>query len=735
MKRRDFLKASAGITGTVLPVFAWGQAAPCPPSPFGVSGGTSVTSNCGATGSGSLPVLKLTSGAAAGVRGWTVGHAFRKGDVPNLVTGVGEPIQCDVRNRWNDGSVKFAILSGVSSFSSTHSIQLAAGVPASGAAITESRILTILGAGDFVIGLGSFGSVSLKSLVGLPQTISANTPGIVRTAVSGSIMSEFHYMGIPSGGDAHLRVRLYVRVYSNDTIEVETVVENGWFQVAGSVDKNYMATVTVSGVQTYGGSITHRHHTKWSRIDWIGVNPDITPLHNCAYLRSSRMLPNYGWGNPSEATLNALFTATNPAPTTELGNYVSGYSSGGDKDQIGLLPHWAALWAAATTTADVRAAKSVLANARVAMRYAWSYRDETTGRPPKMATNSTYANLGLAVQTSSGSGVSNVGNSIAPTIPGSGAFPADQIADRPHAVQDFYAAYLLSGRYSFMEAEQLKVLGYMVAAGSTSRSYNQCWFGGTEIRGRGWTLRDLALALTMTPDSDPFRSELQTIWANNMARMVADFATPGQPYYETSGWLGHAQSNAWNDSSYGDFGSTKGGAYWWDAPWMHWFNVVSFAFARDVEVPGTAQSTTDLETVLAHYAKITAGVTADGSAGSFNYRRCNQYAIPVGANGLGLPCESKFTWPQIYALIQTELSIPALPDGSTLLSNTNSELTAGDFDASGSNFGHLVAALAAVSSYDVASRAGYDRLTASSTWFKNVSAWNDVPKCGIVPRA
>ena len=283
MKRRDFLKASVGVSGTFIPGYVLAGLNPCPPSSLSVQGGTSSFAGCETESASALPSLHLISEAPAGTYGWTVGHPFRRGHVMTGVGAEGLSIQCDVRNRWPDGSVKFAVLSGISSIDKVAQVKLTQGSSASGAAIPENRILEILGSKDVTLSLGGYGQVSLRALAGSSATKGANTAGRVRTAISGPVMSEFHYMGIPSGGDAHLRVWFYVRVYANDTMEVETVVENGWLQAASPGQRIYTASLrimdTVVNVND-GATIQHFHHTRWSRSDWIGGDPKITPRHH-----------------------------------------------------------------------------------------------------------------------------------------------------------------------------------------------------------------------------------------------------------------------------------------------------------------------------------------------------------------------------------------------------------------------------------------------------------------------
>lgn len=52
MKRRDFLRATATVTGAVVPGWALGQTKPCPPPGFSATGGTSVTASCAAATDG-----------------------------------------------------------------------------------------------------------------------------------------------------------------------------------------------------------------------------------------------------------------------------------------------------------------------------------------------------------------------------------------------------------------------------------------------------------------------------------------------------------------------------------------------------------------------------------------------------------------------------------------------------------------------------------------------------------
>lgn len=682
------------------------------------------------------PITDIVLTNSGANKPWTVGHAFKKGEVSNtsyiVATGASN-FQADIRNRWDDGSVKFAVLSGIGG--SIVAIQSTVNKPVDKANVAEpisinySLTLAGAGAGTYTIPCGANLSTWNKTGAGLVRSI------------LGPVMSEFHYYRPTS--DSHVALWFYVRAYVTGDIEVETVVENGWLNVASPGHKTYDVTITAGGtVRFTTAGLVHRHHTRWSRIDWVGIDPAVVPQHNVAYLRSTKLIPNYGYGYPSPATLDALVQTINPNPMTDIGNYPTGYSSGGDKPTIGLFPHWTSLWCSASKYADVRAFKSLIANAQVSQRYSFYYRDETTGRPPKMATNPSYANIGLAApRTTDVTGQDDVGNSISyiPATPSTDTFPPNQIADRDHAAQDTYVPYIATGRWSFVDHAQIKQMTALLLSGSTSRNYNKCWFDKLEIRGRGWMLRDSSLSLSMTPDNDPFRTELQQVWSNNIDWLKTVYANPNDTVnYEPAGWMGHYSatgSSAYNSGTAGPFLSPNG-TYWWDAPWMHWFNVLALANAKDLELPVNTVTSNNFDIVLAHCSKIISGILGSGDAGTFSYRRSGQYALPIGATGAKLPLDTKFTWDQVYTTMVTELSLPALPAGNTLLAvgNTNAEMSSGYFDCSSSNFGYLIAAAALMSPYSAECKAGYNRIAASTTFKVNSLAWDNAPKAGIIPR-
>lgn len=497
--RREFLISTATLAGVGIPGFAY-AAKPCPPPSFSVLGAGTVTTSCQAN-SGGLPALRLTSGASSGTYGWTFGQPFRMGDVPSgsYLTSSNSSLQADVRNRWSDGSVKFAVLSGVSSFSQGQalSVQLATTSTAQGGGtVAEPTSL------DAIVNFsgGVTGTYALQSALGVNKEAWGGRSGAGRVRkILGPVMSEFHYY-VPTN-DAHVTVWFFVRRYSSGATEIETVVENGWLNVAGPTEKSYSITVTVGGTTRYSGSLAHLHHTRWSRVDWVGADPLITPSHDSAYLRSTRLVPNYttSYGAPSAATLNGL-----PQPTAPFaqGAWPTGMGDAGGGGR--LLNNWEALY---VTSGDARAYNSTINHSRAAGRYGIHYRDENTGEPPSYTThaNKVYGGGSRAIPD-----VSNDGTAL-PSNGGTG--PPDYY--KSHALPFGYLPYLVTGRHSFRDQVEFQANVCFFASVSSdtfegSRVVKATSGAAPELRGAAWSIRSIAAAIVCVPDGDVRAAQYRT---------------------------------------------------------------------------------------------------------------------------------------------------------------------------------------------------------------------------------
>ncbi len=511
-------------------VVASSAAGAAPPVPAG-----SATPSSGTVGPLST-TLGVTS-AAAGQVPFTFGQPIKQGDVPagQFIAAAGAVnFQANVVNAWPDGSARFAVLSG--HYGSTANILASLALTATltapaGANITEAQL--IAAAPTATMQCGSIGTVSLAALMGTVASGPDGT-GLVRSFL-GPVMSEFHYRG-KVGTNAHLRVYFFVRAYSSNgtsvtSVEVETVVENGFTNVAAPQMWTYVPTLTVGGVQVWtngGGSFSHFHHSRIPFVAWAsGVAFPVTPTHNGAYCKASRVVPNYGVTTLSTGYLNGLASAFTPYMQ---GNYTADWGGTGAQDPIGLLPNWeAAYWSAGAAQAFVAS----IINAQVAMGFQHHYRDEATGRPvlPRSYPGVSWGN---------NSAFANGGPQGGTTLPNNDAnyppFPQNTRWNEQHHPQMAVTAYLTTGRWSFMEEVQFEAGAMGIDAQSVYAGFDS---NGSPIfdtrtanstRGCAWQFRDLVWSAALTQDADATqKSQWLQILADNMAWYMGQYCPAGVP--------------------------------------------------------------------------------------------------------------------------------------------------------------------------------------------------------------
>jgi hypothetical protein len=718
ISRRTFLAGAAGVAGTAAAGLAW-AARPCPPGSLSVAGGSSTATSC--TASHGLPSLTIASAAASGTYGWTFGQAFRQGDIPpgSYVTASGaSSFQADVRNRWTDGSIKYAVLSGVSSFTQGKLLAIALGstttAPSAGATVAEPTTLNVS-----VTFTGTVtGTYTLQSCLGVNlPTWSKGSAGRVRQ-IPGVVMSEFHYYRPTT--DAHVAVWFYVRRYANGATEVETVVENGWLNVAAPGERDYTVSVNVGGATTYTASLSHYSHTRWSRVDWISGNPQFTPTHDPAYLRATRLVPNYGYLSPTAAAFSGLATALIPAPFA-LGNWNVQMGATGDSGTIGLLPHWESLYC---VSADSRAYGATVGNNRGSGRWPIHYRDETTGRVPLyMSYPSMTLTSGWGTQPPTPTGGSN------------------GVWDIPHHPSNGYLAYLIEGRWTQLESLQFSAFQVIMESNPSTRQGGgvlACANAPLTTRGAAWAWRTMGQAAAVSPETitgaapaaadlavgNALRKSIDDTALWNKQRYIDGTIDSGH-YVNSIGWLGQYDQYAQGTAT-----------QWWGGGWMAHFQIAALAHISELGIAAINQ--VNLEAMRDHaYDGV---IRLIGSDATWNYRRAGVYAVPYldTTNASGPPVF--FTTAQAFQIYLSVNGLPPLTanNGDTLKDHdSNTDMAAGD--SSNDAYGYWSLALTALATAVDHGKAGalaaYQKVTAASNYNPVAHGVNDDPKWGIVPRS
>jgi hypothetical protein len=477
-----------------------------------------------------VPVEGITTLTLAGGgtgKPWTVWQVFAKGDVPSglyLTADGPASFQADIRNRWSDGSVKYAVLSGVGGTSVA--IQSTATPPSSSTvaepSLNASVVCTVRSFTD------NSATTAQSDLTMNMATARANgsmawtsaTAHKVRE-VLGPVMSEFHYY-VP--GDDHLHAFFYVRAYSSGDYEVEVVVDNGFRSVASGVAtmaanpgrRDYTCQVSINGTaRAWHDGVTqrviqHNQNSRWSFVGWYGTDPQVIPQHDVAYLKTTKVFPNWTQ-TVSQAGIDGLaLTSYNdskrvaPLPDPEITTYAPvnaqiGSSNWGSMFWVALMPRHTAVYC---TGGGASALHSIEANARV------------TGTFPIFERNSVTGEVFTYTETQRINFTNGVGR-FWPAAYGSSPWNWDNghhpLAGTP--------AYLLTGRWQFLELDQgVLSRGYFTHSSSTINHWLESPRGypssitnlsstkiirpfSIQTRGLAYLFRTLGFLCAVTPDA------------------------------------------------------------------------------------------------------------------------------------------------------------------------------------------------------------------------------------------
>lgn len=640
-------------------------------------------------------------GPNSGTFPFTVGFAFKQGDIPSgrfVATSLANA-QASVKNSWPDGSVKFAVVSGratlAANTATTVTLSSSASAPA-GSALT----LTQLKATNAVasIGCGSYGTVTW-------QTTDWDTP--FQTWVSGPEMSSWIYRK-PVGSDPHLVGWLEVRLYVGGVVEVLPWVENGFIRVAGPTSKSATFTFTLGSTQRFSTALTLPHHTRTPLVSgsatsyWLDIDPNVVPRHDTAYLQATRLVPTY----TGTVAANAAIITLLPSTFTPLAQGVFNYDSDnmgavGFQYPIGLLPWQDVLYLTCTAAKTYSA---VVFGGMSAGRYPTHYRDENTNRPLRF---SQYPNISLNASTT---------GDYPPAT--SGTAPPGW--DIPHHPSLGYMAYLVTGRWYFMEEVQFSAtMNYItnVDGGQyTNRNFSNGLFladaGANTVRGAAWALRTLSQAVTVTPDADTaLRGEL-------IASLEANIT------------FNHTRYVAQTNNPFG-FVKPYGGAYGpnIDAAWQQDFYTAAFGYMLAMNPPVSATVLTKLQAFFAWKAQSVIGRLGGTSTSEWLYRDATPYTMILATStspdfdgGTG-PWDAN--WGVLYNATYTTSPGP----------RTAGDLRGGNFPDGTSYWGNLQPAIAYAVEHGVAGAAtAYARMTGASNYPQLVATFNTNPLWGVRPR-
>lgn len=464
----------------------------------------------------------------------TFGQVFAPGHLSStssligrLENGATVPVQLDVKALHPDGSIRHAVLSVI--------------LPSLGAGEVRSMNLESAASGTATTAvsasqmLNSGFTTQVETVIGGVR-YTANAADLIKAGkasiwLAGATANEWS-ISAPMTSDAgvthpHLTARFNVRWYNAvQKARVDVVLENNWAYEAAPQTLTYDVQILVGGRVAYSkAAMQHYHHARWRKIFWFGGDaPEVNVKHNVRYLIDTKAFPNYDQSlTIPESSLNTLKTrwTANASMPMSTGLAVNYMPATGGRDDIGLLPSWAAMY---LLSMDRRAREVTLGTADLAGSYSSHYRDKKTGQPISLID---YPYMTLFGQASDTYNPATKQREAFPACASPTACKTLLTADVSHQPAFAYLPYVLTGDHYYLEELQFWGMYNVFASNPGYRENIKGLLIREQVRGQAWALRTLAEAAYITPDNDRLKSHFNRILDSNLDWYNANY--PNNP--------------------------------------------------------------------------------------------------------------------------------------------------------------------------------------------------------------
>src|SRR3954470_635260 len=450
-----------------------------------------------AQGAGPIGTVGLTAGWA------TFGEAVPQGAaVGGLQVGT-LPTQTDIKTRWPDGSIRFAVVTVNSPASATYGI--------TGAAAPTGTFTPTPPAASVTLTIG--GVAYVAALSNIPSS---------NLWLSGPLVSEARSVVSPiSSADGHahpfLRVNFDTRVYSDGTARVDMSVENV-LDMAGATTVTYDVVMTVNGQTAFAqAAVQHYYLTRWRKVVAVGAAPMAAVTPDFAPFNRAMALPPYlpVVANVVDSPTGASYGILN------AGALEPNMPAHGGRAELAPYPDWTARYLVHKNQTQ---RSFVLANGDLSGSWPVHVREaeasaKTGVGAERLVSLDQRPTIWYDVRAQ-GNGLDFIKGAPMPmveygsTIPGPGQSPL--IPDDAHQPSIAYVPYLITGdRYYAEEMAFWANYGMLRTYPADGVRSSQGILAYNEVRGYAWALRNLGDAAAYYPDASPVRSYLsQKVTAN-----------------------------------------------------------------------------------------------------------------------------------------------------------------------------------------------------------------------------
>jgi hypothetical protein len=470
-----------------------------------------------------------------------IGRAFAKakfpGNVQLKIDGVSLKTQTDIKNRWPDGSIRFAVLSTV-----IPSIAPGAKLKVEFESLTttsaEAPTLTSFldanpnfdAAISVVIGSSPVNKVGLRQML-RTATVQAWTQGPISSSYivadhSASRSFDFGVSNLKS-----VRPIFHVTVWHGLSLaKVRFIAENS--NSEGLEDAAYDLSLQIgtgaSQKTVYSQSAVNQHvGSRWTKTAWYGSDPKPLSInHNVSYLAGLGIVPNF---DPNfaitETTIASQVTRWNASSTAlfDQGLWTKYMPAPGGREEIALFPNWTV---DALISGDYRLHQISEANADLAAAWPMHFREGSSTKQfdAAQSVKALGAPVSLYARPSMWFGTGNYfikGSWISATDQftwGTTVTDGGWVPDGSHQPSPYLVPYLFSGDYWYLEQMQFWASWGALLAGLDLNSgfygrgptYTNANLSG-DIRTQAWTLRNRAAAASFSVDGTKEKSYFEAL--------------------------------------------------------------------------------------------------------------------------------------------------------------------------------------------------------------------------------
>jgi len=435
--------------------------------------------------------------------------AFRQG-VRVEADGRPVPVQINVKRRYDDGSVRFAVVTAMIE-------ELAAG--------KETRLVFTPRGSDEefqpgaspsdLLRAGFDAAVSFRFPDGAVRSVSARKlmekPDVKATLwLNGPLVSEWILSAPPADAqgraDEDLNVQFHVRAYQGaKRARVSVVVENCWDSWAGNV--RYDVSVSVAGREVFRrDAVDHRPLARWRKTFWWGEGePSLCVAHDLGNLSAAGALPNYDRTLPApDSPPRERFVMEGPDwDIMGRGPLTAYMPTTGGRQEIAPYPLWTVRY---LLSMDPQAKSLVLAAGDLAGSWPIHVRARATGRI-------------MTIDERPEFWLDERGKDRPAWKPARHEPDAKQVRlspDLAHQPSLAFVPYLATGDYYYLEEAYFWANYCLLASWPHPRENARGLLAG-QVRGDAWAMRNLADAAWIACDGDPEAAYFDEKVGNNLA--------------------------------------------------------------------------------------------------------------------------------------------------------------------------------------------------------------------------